>query len=68
MLDPLDADQIARAYSLGGDALISGPVARGEVGQVWKLTTDAGVFAVKEPFERPAWSKSTTTPRPGSTS
>ena len=42
-----------RTYSLGDEAVISGPVARGEVGQVWKLTTDAGVFAVKEPFERP---------------
>ena len=42
-----------RTYSLGDEAVISGPVARGEVGQVWKLTTDAGVFAIKEPFERP---------------
>ena len=28
-----------------------GPVARGEVGQVWRLEAAAGVFAVKEPFD-----------------
>ena len=30
-----------------------GPVARGEVGQVWRLTTSGGEWAVKETFEPP---------------
>jgi Ser/Thr protein kinase RdoA (MazF antagonist) len=45
---------IASAFGLDGEAVIEGPVARGEVGQVWRLTTPSGVFAVKEPFEPPS--------------
>ena len=44
------ASAVADAYSLGGAATLAGPVARGEVGQVWRLEAAAGVFAVKEPF------------------
>ncbi|MBK5331971.1 MAG: aminoglycoside phosphotransferase family protein [Ilumatobacteraceae bacterium] len=53
-LDGPDAERIADAYGLGGDAVLSGPVARGEVGQVWRLTTLLGAWAIKEPFERPS--------------
>jgi aminoglycoside phosphotransferase (APT) family kinase protein len=53
MLDGRDAETIADLYQLGGDAVLSGPVARGEVGQVWRLTSSDGAWAVKEPFERP---------------
>ena len=51
MLAEGDAAQIAARFSLGGAATLSGPVARGEVGQVWRLSTSRGTFAVKEPFE-----------------
>jgi aminoglycoside phosphotransferase (APT) family kinase protein len=53
MLASRDADTIARLYELGDDPVLSGPVARGEVGQVWRLTTSIGSWAVKEPFEAP---------------
>ena len=51
MLEVGDAAEIAERYSLGDDAALSGPIARGEVGQVWKLSTSIGTFAVKEPFD-----------------
>jgi hypothetical protein len=51
MLQTGDATEIAARFSLGDAATLSGPVARGEVGQVWRLTTSRGTFAVKEPFE-----------------
>jgi Ser/Thr protein kinase RdoA (MazF antagonist) len=57
MLDPRDGEQIAALYRLGGDAVLMGPVARGEVGQVWRLTTALGSWAVKEPFEQPSTSE-----------
>ena len=46
-----DARDVAERYSLGNDAALSGPVARGEVGQVWRLTTSRGTFAIKEQFD-----------------
>jgi Ser/Thr protein kinase RdoA (MazF antagonist) len=46
-----DGREIAETFELGGDGLLEGPIARGEVGQVWKLTTRTGTFAVKEPFD-----------------
>jgi Ser/Thr protein kinase RdoA (MazF antagonist) len=49
-----DGGAIADAYHLGADAVLEGPVARGEVGQVWRLTTSLGTWAVKEPFEAPS--------------
>ena len=49
MLDAGTAAFIAEAFDLGGDArLSSSPVARGEQGQVWRLRTSAGTWAVKE--------------------
>jgi Ser/Thr protein kinase RdoA (MazF antagonist) len=54
MLDSGSAAQIAEIYELGDDPVLVGPVARGEVGQVWRLTTSRGAFAVKEPFEQPS--------------
>ena len=54
MLDTRAAATIADVFQLGGDAELSGPVARGEVGQVWRLTTSRGTWAVKEPFEAPS--------------
>lgn len=51
MLHVEDAAEIAERFSLGDDPELSGPVARGEVGQIWRLTTSLGTFAVKEPFE-----------------
>jgi aminoglycoside phosphotransferase (APT) family kinase protein len=53
MLDPGDAAIIAARYALGDGASLIGPVARGEVGQVWRLNTSRGSWAVKEPFEAP---------------
>src|SRR5712671_2246624 len=53
MLDARDADEIAARFRLGTEAVLTGPVARGEVGQVWRLTTSLGDWAVKEPFEPP---------------
>ena len=57
MLDARDADEIAVRFRLGTDAVLAGPVARGEVGQVWRLTTALGAWAVKEPFEPPSASE-----------
>jgi Ser/Thr protein kinase RdoA (MazF antagonist) len=54
MLGARDADEIASRFRLGTDAVLEGPVARGEVGQVWRLTTSLGAWAVKAPFEPPS--------------
>ena len=54
MLDVGSAARIAEIYQLGDDPVLTGPAARGEVGQVWRLTTSLGAFAVKEPFEQPS--------------
>ena len=51
MLAADDATDVAERYSLGDDAALTGPVARGEVGQVWRLTTSRGTFAIKEQFD-----------------
>jgi hypothetical protein len=54
MLSARDADRVAVRFGLGRDAVLSGPVARGELGQVWRLDTIEGAWAVKEPFEAPS--------------
>jgi Phosphotransferase enzyme family len=54
MLEGGDAEAIADQYQLGSEAVLSGPVARGEVGQVWRITTPLGSWAVKETFESPS--------------
>ena len=51
MLAPGHAEAIARAFSLGEDAVLVGSPVRGEQGQIWRLTTSRGSFAVKESFE-----------------
>jgi Ser/Thr protein kinase RdoA (MazF antagonist) len=54
----IDGDEavatLTERYALGADAVLSGPVARGEQGQVWRLTTTLGSWAVKEPFVSPS--------------
>jgi Ser/Thr protein kinase RdoA (MazF antagonist) len=49
VLGPEAADQIAEAYELGAAVRLTGPV-RGEQGQVWRLVTSTGEWAVKETF------------------
>lgn len=49
-LDLSHAVAVAERFSLGSAAQMTGPVARGQLGQVWRLETDAGAFAVKEWF------------------
>src|SRR2546430_7596952 len=51
MLTSGDAGRIAEAYGLTAGATMSGPVARGELGQIWRLESSLGVFAVKEWLE-----------------
>lgn len=49
----MDADTIAEAFGLGRAARLSkGPVARGKQGEVWRLGTADGEWAVKIPFSR----------------
>jgi Ser/Thr protein kinase RdoA (MazF antagonist) len=51
VIDAALADQIATRFGLGADPVLSAaPVARGEQGQVWRLDTHRGSFAVKEGF------------------
>lgn len=47
----LDAQSVADAFGLGRAESLSEPVARGELGQVRRLVTDQGSWAVKESFE-----------------
>src|SRR4051795_134133 len=44
----LDAQTVADAFAVGRAESLSEPVARGELGQVRRLVTDQGVWAVKE--------------------
>jgi Ser/Thr protein kinase RdoA (MazF antagonist) len=47
----MDASELARCFGLGGSARLSdGVVARGKQGDVWRLDTDEGSWAVKVPF------------------
>lgn len=46
-----DAASVARRYALGERPSLRGPVARGELGEVWRLETASGTFAVKQVFE-----------------
>jgi Ser/Thr protein kinase RdoA (MazF antagonist) len=47
MLSTRTAAEVAAQYALGDLVGLSGPVARGEEGEVWRLTSTAGTFAVK---------------------
>ena len=53
VLTDREATAVSRAFGLGPDATLAGPTARGQLGQVWRLTTTSGVFAVKEWFASP---------------
>lgn len=51
MLDRGAATGIAELFALGSSAVLSdGPVAKGKQGRIWRLATNAGTWAVKEPF------------------
>ncbi|MBK8470566.1 MAG: aminoglycoside phosphotransferase family protein [Actinomycetales bacterium] len=54
MLDPAAAGEVARVFGLGMRARLEGPVARGRRGQVWRLVTERGTFAVKALFGAPS--------------
>jgi len=54
MITVNDAAAIGDVFELGPNPVLTGPVARGEVGQVWKLTSDTAAWAVKEAFEPPS--------------
>src|SRR3954452_22572625 len=47
----MDAQAIADAFGLGRAESLSEPVARGELGQVRRLVTDQGIWAIKESLE-----------------
>jgi aminoglycoside phosphotransferase (APT) family kinase protein len=53
MLRAADAARVAVTYRLGDVLAFTGPVARGVIGQIWRLDTDAGSWAVKEWFDEP---------------
>lgn len=50
MIDASAGPVIAAEFDLGTVRDLRGPVARGEVGQVWRLETESGTWAVKETF------------------
>ena len=50
MLDLDSGQAIATAYALGQVLDFAGPVDRGEVGEVWRLTSTTGSWAVKVTF------------------
>jgi len=49
-----DATEVCRAYGLGEPTGTMRPVARGELGRVWRLPTEGGPVAVKDLFYPPA--------------
>jgi hypothetical protein len=53
MITVNDAAAIGDMFGLGPNPVLTGPVARGEVGQVWKLTSETAAWAIKEAFEPP---------------
>jgi Ser/Thr protein kinase RdoA (MazF antagonist) len=49
LIDASDGAQVAAAFGFGDVASFEGPVARGELGQVWRLTAaDGSAWAIKE--------------------
>jgi len=48
VLDPDQAAELAGRFALGDHAVLKGPVAAGRLGDVWRLSTDRGDFAVKD--------------------
>jgi len=53
MLRAADAARVAATYGLGDVLAFTGPVARGVIGQIWRLDTSLGSWAVKEWFDEP---------------
>ena len=47
----MHAQTIAEAFGLGVATSLSAPVARGELGEIRRLETDLGMFAIKQAFE-----------------
>src|SRR3954468_414024 len=47
----MDAEKISDAFGLGAARSLSGPVARGELGEIRRLETEHGSFAVKQVFD-----------------
>jgi aminoglycoside phosphotransferase (APT) family kinase protein len=47
----MDAQAVSDAFGLGRAVSLSEPVARGEIGEVRRLETDRGTWAVKQAFE-----------------
>jgi Ser/Thr protein kinase RdoA (MazF antagonist) len=47
----MHAQTVADAFGLGNAASLSDPVARGELGEIRRLKTDLGTFAVKQELE-----------------
>jgi aminoglycoside phosphotransferase (APT) family kinase protein len=50
MSDAVPADWLARTFGLGRPLAVSQKPARGTMGEVWRLETDAGAWAVKRQF------------------
>lgn len=48
----MDAQTVADAFALGRAVSLSDTLARGEIGEIRRLETDRGTFAVKREFER----------------
>lgn len=48
MLDSSHAGAVADRFALGGHARLVGPVAFGRLGEIWRIDTDRGPFAVKQ--------------------
>jgi aminoglycoside phosphotransferase (APT) family kinase protein len=48
VLEPDQAAEVAGQFDLGDNAVLTVPVAAGRLGDVWRLSTDRGVFAVKD--------------------
>jgi Ser/Thr protein kinase RdoA (MazF antagonist) len=48
VLSQSDADRVAEVFALGSALTLDGPVAKGRLGEIWRLTTERGAFAVKE--------------------
>jgi thiamine kinase-like enzyme len=51
VLEARHVDRLVQRFALEPGAALSGPVARGEQGQVWRLSTPTRSWAVKELFE-----------------
>jgi len=50
-MDPAAAPRIAALFDLGDEAILDPEAVRGELGQVQRLTTSRGTYAVKESFD-----------------